>query len=119
VAYQARLIDIFGVPHGIRDEALLDTALAKPEATFDGKLLHEDTWAMAAAYGYHLCRSHPFIDGNQRIAAVAMGTFLAVNGEPSRLDEGELYLALTAVADGQMDKTELASWLRARARVSR
>ena len=76
VAYQARLIDLFGGLHGIRDEDLLDSALAQPEATFEGEYLHGDVWEMAAAYGFHLCSNHPFLDGNKRIAAVAMGTFL-------------------------------------------
>lgn len=115
VAYHGRLIDLFGGAHGIRDEGLLDFALAQPEATFDGEMLHKDTWEMAAAYGFHLCRNHPFIDGNKRIAAVAMGTFLAINGEANEFDEVELYLTVTAVAEGRMDKGELAAWLRTHA----
>ena len=97
VAYHARLIDLFGGIHGLRDEGLLDSALAQPEATFDAVLLHRDVWEMAAAYGYHLCRNHPFLDGNKRISAVAMGTFLAVNGAASVFDEVELFIAVTAV----------------------
>ena len=116
VAYHARLIDLFGGIHGLRDEGLLDSALAQPEATSDAVLLHRDVWEMAAAYGYHLCRNHPFLDGNKRISAVAMGTFLAVNGAASVFDEVELFIAVTAVAEGRMPKTELALWLRTQAR---
>ena len=116
VAYHARLIDLFGGIHGLRDEGLLDSALAQPEATSDAVLLHRDVWEMAAAYGYHLCRNHPFLDGNKRISAVAMGTFLAVNGAASVFDEVELFIAVTAVAEGRMLKTELALWLRTQAR---
>ena len=119
VAYHARLIELFGGAHGIRDEGLLDSALAQPEATFDGEPLHQGVWEMAAAYGFHLCRNHPFIDGNKRIAAVAMGTFLAVNGEANVFDEVELYLAMTAVAEGRMDKPDLAAWLRTHAGAGR
>ena len=116
VAYHARLVDLFGGIHGLRDAGLLDSALAQPEATSDAVLLHRDVWEMAAAYGYHLCRNHPFLDGNKRISAVAMGTFLAVNGAASVFDEVELFIAVTAVAEGRMLKTELALWLRTQAR---
>jgi death-on-curing protein len=112
VAYQARLIDLFGGSHGLRDEGLLDSALAQPEAAFEGEYLHRDVWEMAAAYAFHLCRNHPFIDGNKRIAAVALGTFLSINGQPARFDEVDLYLAVMAVAEGRLDKSGLAVWLR-------
>ncbi len=112
VTYQARLIDLFGGLHGIRDERLLDSALAQPEATFAGEYLHGDVWEMAAAYAYHLCSNHPFLDGNKRIAAVAMGTFLGVNGHPLVVDELDLYRTIMAVADGRLDKAGLAEWLR-------
>ena len=115
-SYHARLIDLFGGAHGVRDDALLESALAQPEATFDGNRLHEDEWNAAAAYGYHLCRNHPFIDGNKRMAAVAMGTFLAINGQHSSFDEVELYLIVIAVAEGNVTKSELAEWLKSHAR---
>ena len=111
VAYQARLIDLFGGLHGLRDEALLDSALAQPEATFGGEYLHADIREMAAGYAFHLCSNHPFLDGNKRIAAVAMGTFLGINGRPQVVDEVELYQTIMAVADGRMDKAGLAAWL--------
>jgi death-on-curing protein len=82
VTHQARLIDLFGGLHGVRGERLLDSALAQPEATFAGEYLHGDVWEMAAACADHLCSNHPFLDGNKRIAAAAMGTFLGVNGHP-------------------------------------
>jgi death-on-curing protein len=112
VTYHARLIDTFGGTHGQRDEALLDSALAQPEATYDGAPLHDDVWEMAAAYAFHLCRNHPFVDGNKRIAAVAMGTFLAINGHALRIDEVDLYRTVIALAEGRLDKESLARWLR-------
>lgn len=115
VACQARLIDLFGGSHGARDEALIDSALSQPQATFDGAPLHADMWEMAAAYGFHLIRNHAFVDGNKRIAAVAMGTFLEVNGAPLRVDEVELYETMIALAEGRLTKPELAVWLRAQA----
>ena len=113
VAYQARLIDVFGGLHGIRDQDLLDSALAQPEATFEGEWLHGDVWEMAAAYAFHLCSNHPFLDGNKRIAAVAMGTFLEVNGHRLVVDEVDLYRTMMAVADGRLNKAGIAMWLRA------
>jgi death on curing protein len=108
----ARLIDLFGGGHGLRDEGLLESALAQPMAEFDGTPLHTDVFEMAAAYGFHLCRNHPFLDGNKRIAAVAMGTFLRLNGVDARFDEVSLYAAIMAVADGRLDKAGLTAWLR-------
>lgn len=115
VAYHARLIELFGGSPGVRDEALLDSALAQPQATFDGVPLHGDVWEAAAAYGFHLIRNHAFIDGNKRIAAVAMGAFLEVNGAPLRVDEVELYETMMALAEGRVTKAELAAWLGAHA----
>jgi death-on-curing protein len=115
VGYHARLIDLFGGSHGVRDEALLESALAQPQATFDGEPLHRGVWEVAAAYGFHLSRNHAFVDGNKRIAAVAIGTFLEVNGAPLRVDEAELYSAMIALAEGRLTKAELTDWLRVRA----
>lgn len=107
VAYQQRLIELFGGSPGIRDEGLLESALAQPEASFD-------VWEMAAAYCFHLAQNHPFVDGNKRIAAVAMGAFLDVNGAPLVAPEEEVYNVVLAVASGRLSKVELAAWLRER-----
>ena len=115
LVYHARLIEVFGGSPGLRDEGLLESALAQPEATFDGAPLHPDMWDMAAAYAFHLVRNHPFVDGNKRIAAVAMGTFLDVNGAPLRADEVELYETMMGLASGNLVKAELAAWLRQKA----
>jgi death-on-curing protein len=119
LTYQARLIDLFGGSHGLRDDALLESALAQPQATFDGVPLHADLCETAAACAFHLSRNHPFLDGNKRIAAVAMGAFLELNGSPLRVDEVELYEAMIALAEGRLGKAELAAWLRARMSTAR
>ena len=118
VAYQRRLIDLFGGAHGIRDQGLLDSALAQPQATFDGALLHADVYEMAAAYAFHICRNHPFIDGNKRIAAVAMATFLDLDGHPLRVDEVALYTTVMALAEGRIDKAALSAWIKEQAQGS-
>ncbi|MFH1464934.1 MAG: type II toxin-antitoxin system death-on-curing family toxin [Pseudomonadota bacterium] len=115
LAYHDRLIDLFGGTHGLRDEGLLESALAQPGASFGGLPLHHDVWEMAAAYAFHLCRNHPFLDGNKRIAAVAMGTFLELNGHPLRAEQVALYRVIMALAEGALDKPALAAWLRERA----
>lgn len=114
VAYHRRLVDLFGGSAGVRDEGLLDSALAQPMATFEGRYLHADVHEMAAAYAFHLIRNHPFVDGNKRIGAVAMGTFLAINGRALRCDEVDLYQTVMAVSEGRLDKPGLAAWLRQR-----
>ncbi|MDF0551888.1 Fic family protein [Kamptonema sp. UHCC 0994] len=64
----ARQIEKFGGSQGIRDEGLLESALAQPQSTFGGELLHPTIQDQAAAYFYHLAMNHPFIDGNKRTA---------------------------------------------------
>ncbi len=116
LAFHARQLELYGGLRGVRDEGLLQSALAQPCATFDAEYLHRDVWAMAAAYGFHLCCNHPFLDGNKRVATVAMLTFLRVNGQNVRYDEAELYLTVMALAAGKLDKPTLAQWLREHAR---
>jgi len=65
-------LELYGGKKGIRDEHLLESALAQPEASFGGEYVHKDLFQMAAAYGYHLCQNHPFYDGNKRTALIAM-----------------------------------------------
>ena len=116
LACQERLIELFGGTKGVRDRGLLESSIAQAEASFDGVSLHRDVWEMGAAYAFHLCRNHPFLDGNKRIAAVAMGAFLEINGYPLRVDEVELYRTIMALAEGRIDKAELAAWLREKTR---
>lgn len=103
-----------GGPQGIRDVGLLESAVAMPQSQFGGRYLHEGLAAMAAAYQYHLCRNHAFIDGNKRAAAFAALLFLRLNGVPTeRLPVGrDLERITLAVASGAMAKGELIAWLR-------
>jgi death on curing protein len=106
------LLRLYGGGSGVRDEGLLESALAQPDATFGGERLHADVAEMAAAYGYHLAKNHPFVDGNKRIALAAMLVFLEVNGRPLHVDREDLYALMIAVADGRVGKAALAAWLR-------
>lgn len=112
LALHRALIELHGGTPGIRDEGLLLSALAQAEASFGGEFLHRDPFEMAAAYGFHLSQNHPFLDGNKRVALAALLTFLEVNGIEFRVDPEELYAVMIAVADGRLDKPQLAAWTR-------
>lgn len=104
-------IRLYGGSYGVRNPDMLDAALHMPQAQFDGEFLHTTLHAMAAAYGFHLCQNHPFIDGNKRVAGMAMLTFLQLNGLTPTIAEMEYYTVMMAVASGQMNKDELTNWL--------
>ncbi len=109
--FHEQLIQTYSGSHGIRDEKLLDSALGQPEVTFEGKYLHDNLIKMAAAYGYHICNNHPFIDGNKRIALVAMDVFLQRNGYEIKATEKETYSMIMKLASGKLSKDELVQWL--------
>jgi len=102
----------YGGKTGLRDLALLESALAQPEASFAGEWLHGDHYAMAAAYSYHLCQNHPFIDGNKRTALAAALVFLELNGVTVLDPTGRLEKAMIHIASGKMSKAELTRLLR-------
>ncbi|MDI6400631.1 type II toxin-antitoxin system death-on-curing family toxin [Balneolaceae bacterium ANBcel3] len=104
-------LERYGGASGIRDEALLESALAQPQATFDGAYVHEDIFHMATAYAYHLCQNHPFYDGNKRTALIAMYMFLYVNGYQMVSDKKSLYAIIMDLAKGKVSKEELREYL--------
>ncbi|HSM83506.1 MAG TPA: type II toxin-antitoxin system death-on-curing family toxin [Nodosilinea sp.] len=104
-------IATFGGTTGVRDQGLLDSALAQPQATFDGELLHPTLADQAAAYLYHLSRNHPFIDGNKRTAFAVTESFIETNGYRLTLTDDEAYELTMQVAQGQLSKAELAGML--------
>lgn len=105
-------VRLYGGAYGIRDAAGLDAALHMPQAQFDGEFLHPTILHMAAAYGFHLCQNHPFIDGNKRTAGMVMLTFLQFNSLEPLATELDYYTTMMAVAAGQMRKEHLAEWLQ-------
>lgn len=100
-------IEMYGGSHGVRDSAGLESAIAMPQATFGGEFLHPSVPKMAAAYLFHLCQNHPFIDGNKRTAANAAITFLLMNDWEPDWSEAELVDIVLAVAAGTMGKADL------------
>jgi death-on-curing protein len=112
VEIHADQIHRYGGQAGIRDLALLESALAQPEASFGGEWLHTDHFEMAAAYSYHLCQNHPFIDGNKRTALAAALVFLELNGVSILDPRGRLKSAMLRIAAGKMSKVHFAKLLR-------
>jgi death-on-curing protein len=106
-------IEGYGGRAGIRDPRLLQSALAMPQASFGGEWLHRDLYEMAAAYAFHLCQNHPFVDGNKRTALACALVCLELNGISIEDPDGRLYEALMAIASGSMEKLGLAGLLRA------
>ena len=98
-----------GAP-GLRDEGLLDSALARPV----NLALYEqpDVASLAASYGVGLAKNHPFVDGNKRAAFLAVGMFLAVNGFRLRATQADATLTVMDVAAGVVDEAAFAQWIR-------
>ena len=110
-ALHSALIREFGGIDGIRDEGLLESALAAPFQTFGGEPVYPSLEAKAAQLGFGLIRNHPFVDGNKRIGAHTMLVFLAVNGIELRYEQQELIDIVLSVAAGQIDRQGLLQWI--------
>jgi len=105
------LIMAYGGSDGIRDENLLESALAAPFQTFDGQSLLPTIQQKAARLGYGLIMNHPFIDGNKRTGTHVMLTVLAMNGIELEYTQKELYVTILRVASGKISFEELLSWI--------
>lgn len=101
----------YGGTNGIRDEGLLDSALAQAESSFGGEYLHKTIFEMAAAYGFLICQNHPFYDGNKRTALIAMYIFLHRNGYKIVAKKEVLFALVMDLAKGKVAKQELAEFL--------
>jgi death-on-curing protein len=110
-------IERYGGTLGVRDIALLESALAAPQAGFGGRYLHGDLFEMAAAYLFHLVQNHPFLDGNKRAGAAAALTFLEVNGIKTKVPNQELVEIVLSVAQGRTEKVAITEFFRKHARL--
>ena len=106
------LLQRYGGRPGLRDPGLLDSALAQPKMTAGGKFVHKTLFDKAAAYGFHVCKNHPFVDGNKRVAFVLMDIFLQKNGWEITANEEEAYSMMMLLASGKLSKTQLSKWLK-------
>lgn len=110
-AHRAQLIGHGGTA-GIRDEALLDSALARPLnlAAYEEEA---SVFELAAAYLFGIARNHPFVDGNKRVAYAAAEMFLILNGCEPKASQPEKYEMMILAASGDIDADEIAKWLAA------
>ncbi len=112
LAIHADQIRLYGGAYEVRDAQALDAALHMPQKQFEGKFLYHTIFHMAATYGFHLCQSHPFIDGNKRTAGMTMFVFLRLNGLVPIVSELEYYQTMMAVASGTVSKESLIEWVQ-------
>lgn len=108
----AEAIAQFGGSDGLRDRAMLESAVAAPQASFGGTSPFIDTVEVAAAYLYYLCGNHPFVDGNKRVALGACLVFLRLNGYEPAPDSEEWETLTLAVAAGVLRRDEVTARLR-------
>ena len=101
---------------GIRDEALLESALARPQQLHVYGDPPPDLADLAASLAYGLARNHPFVDGNKRTAHVCYRAFLAINDVELDASSQDKYLQMLSLADGSLGEADFAAWLRPRLR---
>jgi len=107
-----RVVEEFGGDPGIRDYGFLGSAVSMPQSTFAGEFLHSEIAEMAAAYHYHLCANHPFLDGNKRVAVAVSEIFLLLNGNELIASDNELEELTLGVARGQISKEEAIAFFK-------
>ncbi len=95
---------------GIRDQGLLDSALAKPQQLYRYKP-EATLYELATAYSFGLAKNHPFVDGNKRIAFTVTAVFLELNGKVLNAPEAEVVVFYEGLAGGKVSKAALAKWL--------
>lgn len=111
LAVQEELLGQFGGSAGLRDNHLLDSALARPQHRFAyGKPTLFD---LAASYGFGLVKNHPFVDGNKRIGFTMAVLFLELNGYRFEAEEADAVVRTLALAAGEMSEAACAKWLKA------
>ncbi len=110
LAIHEQQIDRFGGTQGIRDEALLESALGSAQQTWHYS--GGDIFQAAAQYCYSLANNHPFLDGNKRVAAACMLVFLAANHKQPAMGNAQLYEWVINIATRQLSRQDLAEFLR-------
>jgi death on curing protein len=104
-------LQMFGGPEGLRDENMLESALARPinQFHYDNTV---DLADLAAAYAFGIARNHPFVDGNKRAAFLAIGVFLGKNGYLLEADQVDATQTILSLAAGDITEVQLATWIR-------
>jgi death-on-curing protein len=115
LAIHRRVIEEFGGDAAVMDDGLLESAVMMAAAQYAGEFLHPDIPAMAAAYLFHLCRNHAFVDGNKRTALAAAEVFLLLNGWRLDATNRQLEQLTLRLAEGTLGKDEVTAFFRRRA----
>jgi len=102
----------FGGARGLRDDGLLESALARPQ-NIHAYNSASTTAELAAAYGYGIAKNHAFVDGNKRAAFLSIGLFLSMNGYRLIADQADAITVIMGVAGGEANEIELATWIAA------
>ena len=108
--HEASLARFGGLP-GLRDEGLLESALAQPFQSFGGEELYPTLAEKAARLAYGIAKNHPFLDGNKRTATACMGAFLRLNGFRFKPRADELLSTMLGVAGGTIGYEEFVGWV--------
>jgi death-on-curing protein len=116
LAIHAHQIARYGGALGVRDQGLLESALAMPAATFAGEYLHPSLPEQAAAYLFHLVKNHPFVDGNKRVGLACSLVFLRLNDIRLRATDDDLVDIVKGVAEGRRSKADVAVFFRERSK---
>ncbi|ADV84678.1 type II toxin-antitoxin system death-on-curing family toxin [Terriglobus saanensis] len=116
LAYHLEQLAQNGGSSGVRDVALLESALAKPLNLYAYDDPAPSMQRLAASYAFGIARNHPFVDGNKRTAFVVSVTFLAVNGFELTASKEDRYLTFLKLAEGSISEAELTEWFGANTR---
>ena len=114
LALHDRQLAEHGGSGGVRDENLLESALARPQQLYAYGDPLPDLADLAATLAFGLARNHPFVDGNKRTAAVACETLIDLNGARLEAADAELFTQYIALAEGKLSVEDFAAWLRDR-----
>lgn len=112
LAIHRRMIDEFGGDGTLRDYGLLEPAVMMSAAQFGGRFLHRGIPAMGTAYLFHLCKNHPFVDGNKRTALASAEVFMVLNGRRLTAGNEDLEEPTIGVADGRLAKKDAVAFFR-------
>ncbi len=107
-----QMVKRFGGSHGIRDIGLIESAVARPQATFGGKHLYSSLFDRAAALLQSLLKKHPFVDGNKRTALVSAGVFLKKNGYKLINNHKQEVEFAIRVDNGNLTVEQISKWLK-------
>lgn len=112
LAIHDRQLAEHGGSAGVRDENMLESALARPQQLYAYGDTLPDLADLAATLAFGLARNHPFVDGNKRTAAVACETFIELNDGVLNAEDVDLFPRFLALAEGKLPVEEFAQWLR-------